>query len=93
MLFDKLVSYICVFVDQDGAEPSSNSVSAMNLLRLSSFLDRSDLKKMAEKIFFVFSDRLEKVPIALPAMMSALLFYHSTPKQVKRIIVYKNITN
>lgn len=69
-------------VDQDGAEPSPNSVSAGNLLRLSMMLDRDDWFKMAERIFKVFSQRIEKVPVAVPELVSALLFYHSSPKQV-----------
>ncbi|XP_059139690.1 spermatogenesis-associated protein 20-like [Physella acuta] len=68
--------------DQDGAEPSPNSVSAGNLLRLSMMLDRDDWFKMAERIFKVFAQRIEKVPVAVPELVSALLFYHSSPKQI-----------
>ncbi|XP_072397894.1 spermatogenesis-associated protein 20 [Diabrotica undecimpunctata] len=67
---------------QDGAEPSGNSVSVHNLLRLSVYLHRQDLHQKAEKILKGFSDMLERVPIALPEMTSALLFYHNSPTQV-----------
>ncbi|XP_067672484.1 spermatogenesis-associated protein 20-like [Haliotis asinina] len=68
--------------DQDGAEPSPNSVSAMNLLRLSHFLHRPEWQDQSEKIFRVFSERLTQVPIAVPELASALLFHMSTPKQI-----------
>ncbi|XP_005092543.1 spermatogenesis-associated protein 20 isoform X2 [Aplysia californica] len=68
--------------DQDGAEPSANSVSAMNLLRLAAMLNDRELHGKAERIFRVFSERLEKVPIAVPELASALMFYHATPKQI-----------
>ena len=60
--------------NQDGAEPASNSVAASNLLRLSSFLDKPDLKERATKVFEAFSERLAKIPMALPEMASALVF-------------------
>ena len=62
------------FLQQDGAEPASNSVAAMNLLRLSSFLDKPEYKERAMKIFEAFSERLAKIPMALPEMASALTF-------------------
>lgn len=65
--------------DQDGAEPASNSVAASNLLRLSSFLDKPDCKEKAMKIFEAFSERLAKIPMALPEMASALVF---NPSQI-----------
>lgn len=65
--------------NQDGAEPASNSVAASNLLRLSSFLDKPDCKEKAMKIFEAFSERLAKIPMALPEMASALVF---NPSQI-----------
>ncbi len=60
--------------DQDGAEPASNSVAAMNLLRLASFLDNEGHRERAAKIFAVFNERLTKIPLAVPEMVSALMF-------------------
>ena len=71
------------FVDQDGAEPSANSVACMNLLRLSHYLNRPDYQEKAARLFSVFGQRLKKMPIALPEMSSALLFNGSTAKQVR----------
>ncbi|XP_071476407.1 spermatogenesis-associated protein 20-like [Diadema antillarum] len=68
--------------DQDGAEPSANSVAAMNLLRLSHFLNRPEYQERAVKLFSVFRERLEKIPVALPEMAAALVFLRSTAKQI-----------
>ncbi|XP_022091414.1 spermatogenesis-associated protein 20-like [Acanthaster planci] len=68
--------------DQDGAEPSANSVSALNLLRLAQMTGNQEWETRADQLFAVFSDRLTKIPIALPEMVSALVLKHSTPKQI-----------
>ncbi|XP_076054255.1 spermatogenesis-associated protein 20 [Oratosquilla oratoria] len=68
--------------DQDGAEPSANSVSAGNLVHLASLLDSSDYRTKAEFIFKLFSDRLTKIPIALPEMVRALLLHKTPAKQI-----------
>jgi len=68
--------------DYDGAEPSPSSVAALNLLRLSQMLDQKSFREMAEKIFTSFSDRLDKVPSALPQMMVAFDFNLTKPKQI-----------
>lgn len=68
--------------DQDGAEPSANSVSASNLLRLSHYTGRQEWLKTSQQLLAAFSDRLTKVPIALPDMVRALLAQHHTLKQV-----------
>uniref|UniRef100_A0A672LCU2 Spermatosis associated 20 n=1 Tax=Sinocyclocheilus grahami TaxID=75366 RepID=A0A672LCU2_SINGR len=56
--------------DQDGAEPSANSVSAMNLLRLTG---RQDWIQHSQQLLTAFSDRLIKVPIALPDMVRSVM--------------------
>ncbi|XP_071814975.1 spermatogenesis-associated protein 20-like isoform X2 [Apostichopus japonicus] len=68
--------------DQDGAEPSGNSVAALNLVRLARLFNRQDWKEKAEKLLTAFSDRLSKIPMALPEMISGLMFYHKTPQQI-----------
>jgi len=68
--------------DQDGAEPSPNSVAALNLLRLAAMLNKPEWHQLAARMFCVFSYPLEKVPVAMPGMCSALHFYHSTPTQI-----------
>lgn len=68
--------------DQDGAEPASNSVSAGNLLRLASFLDEPGLRAKADKIFEAYSQRLAKIPLAIPEMARALMSRDTPPPQI-----------
>ncbi|XP_051530207.1 spermatogenesis-associated protein 20-like isoform X1 [Myxocyprinus asiaticus] len=68
--------------DQDGAEPSANSVSAMNLLRLSHLTGRQDWIQRSQQLLAAFSDRLVKVPIALPEMVRSVMAQHYTLKQI-----------
>ncbi|XP_048026428.1 spermatogenesis-associated protein 20 isoform X1 [Megalobrama amblycephala] len=68
--------------DQDGAEPSANSVSAMNLLRLSHLTGRQDWIQRSQELLIAFSDRLTKVPIALPDMVRSVMAQHYTLKQI-----------
>jgi len=72
-------------VDQDGAEPSSNSVSAHNLLRLSAIMDSSAYRERAKAIFAVFAKRLEALPIAVPEMLQALMLHSLPVQQVCRL--------
>jgi len=62
--------------DQDGAEASSNSVSAMNLIRLSKIFNNEEYQKEGENIFKLFHERLQQIPHAMPALVDALLFHH-----------------
>ncbi|KAM7371186.1 hypothetical protein PAMP_010677 [Pampus punctatissimus] len=68
--------------DQDGAEPSANSVSASNLLRLSHYTGRKEWLQKSQQLLAAFSDRLTRVPIALPEMVRALMAQHYTLKQI-----------
>lgn len=68
--------------DSDGVEPSPNSVSAMNLQRMAIMLDKPDWTVMAEKILKVFYERIKKVPITVPELVSSLIFYHSKKQQI-----------
>nr|XP_015211393.1 PREDICTED: spermatogenesis-associated protein 20 isoform X2 [Lepisosteus oculatus] len=68
--------------DQDGAEPNPNSVSASNLLRLSHYLGSTEWEERSQQILAAFSDRLMKVPIALPEMVRVLMAHHHTLRQV-----------
>ncbi len=68
--------------DYDGAEPSPNSVAALNLLRLSQMLDDKSFRDMAEKTLTAFAARLQQAPSAMPQMMVALDFSLSKPKQI-----------
>uniref|UniRef100_A0A8C1N2T4 Spermatogenesis associated 20 n=1 Tax=Cyprinus carpio TaxID=7962 RepID=A0A8C1N2T4_CYPCA len=68
--------------DQDGAEPSANSVSAMNLLRLSHLTGRQDWIQRSQQLLTAFSDKLIKVPVALPDMVRSVMAQHYTLKQI-----------
>ncbi|KAI6227867.1 Thioredox-DsbH domain-containing protein [Aphelenchoides besseyi] len=58
--------------DQDGAEPSSNSVAALNLVRLSNLLGDKSFENKADDIFQGAGDLLTKNSHALPYMCIAL---------------------
>lgn len=79
----KIMFFCCFVVDQDGAEPSSNSVAVSNLIRLSAFLDRTDLADRAKQILQAFNDRLNKIPISLPEMLCGLVMLKDSCKQVR----------
>jgi uncharacterized protein YyaL (SSP411 family) len=68
--------------DYDGAEPSPNSVAAMNLLRLAQMSDRPAWTEKARKTFAAFAQRLQAAPEAVPQLVAALDFHFSKPKQV-----------
>ncbi|BBN11014.1 uncharacterized protein MPTK1_5g08350 [Marchantia polymorpha subsp. ruderalis] len=60
--------------DYDGAEPSGNSVAALNLLRLSSLLsgDMSEqFHRTAEHLMSVFEAKVREVAMAIPLMCCA----------------------
>jgi uncharacterized protein YyaL (SSP411 family) len=58
--------------DDDGAEPSAGSVSAMNLLRLAAMTGRDNLRELAMGTLRCFSGTLERTPTTLPLMLVAL---------------------
>jgi uncharacterized protein YyaL (SSP411 family) len=66
----------------DGAEPSGNSVAALNLLRLAQFTGRSDFRECAGRIFRAFAGTLNEAPGALPLMLAAFGYSLTTPKQI-----------
>jgi uncharacterized protein len=68
--------------DNDGAEPSPNSIAALNLLRLAQILDDSAMRERAEKTIRVFAKQLEQMPTALPQMLVALEASRATPRQI-----------
>ncbi|HEY4000773.1 MAG TPA: thioredoxin domain-containing protein [Candidatus Xenobia bacterium] len=55
--------------DYDGAEPSGNSVAALNLLRLAELVDRPSWRARAEKIVATLGGR---TPAAIPNMLCAM---------------------
>jgi uncharacterized protein len=68
--------------DYDGAEPSANSVTVLNLLRLAQMTDNKAWQLSAEAALKAFADRLHKEPGAMPQMLVALDFSLGKPKQI-----------
>lgn len=66
----------------DGAEPTGNSVAAMNLLRLY-YLTNNDLyKKYLERTLKYFSAMLVQSPHIMPELMSVVEFYLAAPEHL-----------
>jgi uncharacterized protein len=65
----------------DGAEPSGNSVAAMNLLRLAEFRSDDGARKLGERVIAAFARQLQDGD-AMPAMLSALDFALDKPLEV-----------
>jgi uncharacterized protein YyaL (SSP411 family) len=68
--------------DHDGAEPSANSITALNLFRLAEICGRPDLRRSAERILAAFAGRLSAAPVAMPQMLVAWLWSRASPRQV-----------
>jgi uncharacterized protein YyaL (SSP411 family) len=68
--------------DYDGAEPTGNSIAALNLFRLSHITDTKEWHAMAEKTIEVFGARLNQFPEGLPQMLVAYAWNRSTPKEI-----------
>jgi uncharacterized protein YyaL (SSP411 family) len=66
----------------DGATPSSNSVAAMNLLRLAVFTGDDRYRRRADDVFAGAADILARAPVALPRMLCAADFSASAPREV-----------
>jgi uncharacterized protein YyaL (SSP411 family) len=68
--------------DYDGAEPSGNSIAAMNLLRLAQITNRLEYREAAERTVLAFEPRLSVASAALPQMLAACEFLSGEPQQV-----------
>jgi hypothetical protein len=68
--------------DYDGAEPSGNSVAAMNLLRLARMTNRDDFRVSAERTLAAFASRLALAPVAIPQMLTACEFLLGEPREI-----------
>jgi uncharacterized protein YyaL (SSP411 family) len=68
--------------DYDSAEPTGNSIAIINLLRLSYITDNKDLYDKAYNSVLSFSDKLSKMPYAMPQMLVALDYVLHKPKQI-----------
>ncbi len=68
--------------DSDGAEPSANAISALNLLRLGAMLHDEAFSHAAEKILAAFAAPLTGAPAAVPQMLTALDTALAPPRQI-----------
>jgi uncharacterized protein YyaL (SSP411 family) len=77
---DPLVS-VRMKEDYDGAEPSANSISALNLLRFARVLHDEAPETRARQILAASGQALDRVPTAVPQMLVALDLALSPPAQ------------
>jgi hypothetical protein len=68
--------------DNDGAEPSANSVAALNLLRLSQIYDDPKLAERAKKTIDAFVTVLSQFPSGMPQMLVAVQNSLGKPRQI-----------
>ena len=66
----------------DGATPSSNSVSASNLLRIAALTGDEAARGRADAIFSAFAGLLPQAPSAFPRLLCALDFRDGAPLEV-----------
>jgi uncharacterized protein len=66
----------------DAAEPSPNSIGALNLLRIGYMLDQEGARQRGKETLTAFAKQLETAPSSMPQMLIALSWMRSKPKQV-----------
>jgi uncharacterized protein YyaL (SSP411 family) len=66
----------------DGALPSSNSVAAMNLLRLGRMTGNAGFEKQADLLIRSFSKQVAVLPTAFTHFMQALDFAHGPAREI-----------
>ena len=66
----------------DGAEPSGNSVAAMNLLRWAEMTGEDRFRQRADDLFKALGERIERAPTGLAELLLALDFRHAKPKEI-----------
>ena len=68
--------------DYDGAEPSSNSIAVMVLLRLAAITGLARFEEAALQALRAFAGRMKSQPATIPQMLAAYMFSEKKPKQV-----------
>jgi hypothetical protein len=68
--------------DYDGAEPTGNSVAALNLLRLARMTGNEEWQQRADSTMAAFADTLREYPTVMPLMAAALAFQLAAPSQI-----------
>ncbi len=67
--------------DYDGAEPSGNSIAAMNLLRLAAITGDKGFRETAERTLNAFARKMSEQPAGLPQMLVAYQWSMGKPRQ------------
>jgi len=80
--FDDESAPLRMIEDNDTAEPSPNSVSAINYLRLAAMTGRDELREIALRTINFFSSTLDANPVALPLMLAARAMADTAPAQL-----------
>ncbi len=70
----------------DGAEPSGNSVTILNLLRLNVLTAKKSYRKRAERAFRLIGSRLNNHPMSYSDWMIALDYYHSRVYEIVLVV-------
>ncbi len=68
--------------DYDGAEPSPNSLAALNLARLAAILDSQAHAEQAQKVLTLFGKTLQDSPSAVPVLVMAADFAARGKQQI-----------
>jgi uncharacterized protein YyaL (SSP411 family) len=68
--------------DYDGAEPSPNSVAALNLFRLSQMTGGPGIAERIKRTIAAFGQQLGNVPSAMPQMLCAVDATSAKPRQI-----------
>jgi uncharacterized protein YyaL (SSP411 family) len=66
----------------DGAEPTGNSVAALNLIRLADVTGKTEYRDRAEQTLNAFGALLQKQPIVMPQMVATCDAFMSSHKQI-----------
>jgi hypothetical protein len=66
----------------DGATPSSNSVAAMNLLRLAAFTGDERFRRRADEVFSTFAPLVERAAPAFTRLLCALDFRSDAAREI-----------
>jgi uncharacterized protein YyaL (SSP411 family) len=89
--------------DHDGAEPSPNAISALNLLRLGHYFNDSSFHDRLRLIFKSYARQLSKLPMTMPTMircfdmytqgMNEIIIQSSNSEEILRYIQTSYIPN
>ncbi|MEQ1750639.1 MAG: thioredoxin domain-containing protein [Prosthecobacter sp.] len=79
---DMAHSVLRIKEDYDGAEPSPNSLAALNLARLAAMLDGKAYAEQAHKIITLFGTTLQSSPSAVPLLVTAADFLERGKQQI-----------